>query len=127
MKSIVVQANQPETKTGILVNKKDVLSLSVIGIWKDAGIECDADGWTGESLFPYISFLYDNPFVDSLKQSPGKPYMKLMGKVGDISFEIGNSKSKAFIMPSSGELILFPNDIPWLYWNNSGNITVTVF
>lgn len=124
MSDIIVNANESITRTGIIVVKKQVKKISVSGKWKDAYTECDANGWTGYDML--FSFLYENPFLDSQKKVPGMPYMKLMAKVGEIFFEIGNIKNKEIIMPDSGELCLFPNHIEWLYWNNSGNITVSI-
>jgi hypothetical protein len=52
--------------------------------------------------------------------------MKLMGKVGEITFEIGNVKTKTILMPENRELVLFANDIEWLYFNNIGRLSVRI-
>lgn len=126
MKVIQVNANQYETKTGIIVTRKQPIIFNVVGTWKDAYIECTADGWTGKDAFPLFPALYDNPLTDSQKQVPGYPFLMLMGSVSGIPFEIGDAKTKTLFMPTGGELILFPNDINWLYWNNSGSLSVFV-
>jgi len=121
-----VIANKKFNYTGIVVVKKQPLIFSVSGLWKDLSISCDANGWNGKIVMPLAPWIYDNDLLDSQKTVPGQNYMKLMGKVGEITFEIGNVKNKTIIMPDNGELVLFANDIEWLYFNNSGKILVTI-
>ena len=121
-----VIASKKFNYTGLTVVKKQPLVFSVNGLWKDLGISCDANGWNGKIVMPLAPWIYDNDLLDSQKAVPGQNYMKLMGKIGEITFEIGNVKNKTILMPDTGELVLFANDIEWLYFNNSGRITVTI-
>lgn len=123
---VQVFANKSINATGIRVVKKDVYIFNVSGLWKDLTIESDANGWNGKTVFPLAPWIYDNSFLDSQKVFPGANYMKLIGKVGEISFEIGNAKNISITMPESGELMLYANDIPLLYFNNSGSIMVKI-
>lgn len=123
---VKVFANKNINPTGIKVTKKEIFVFNVSGLWKDLMIESDANGWNGKTVFPFAPWIYDNHFLDSQKVFPGANYMKLIGKVGEISFEIGNAKNLSITMPESGELTLYANDIPLLYFNNSGFITVKI-
>lgn len=126
MMEIEIFANKNINKTGLNVTKKDTLIFSVSGMWRDLSIESDANGWNGKNIFPLAPWIYDNDFFDSQKALPGSNYMKLIGRVGEIFFEIGNAKKLPIIMPETGELILFANSIPLLYFNNTGSIIVKI-
>ena len=121
-----VIANRKFNYTGLTVVKRQPLVFSVNGLWRDLSISCDANGWNGKIVMPFAPWIYDNPLLDSQKTAPGQNYMKLMGRVSEITFEIGNVKNKTILMPDSGQLILFANDIEWLYFNNSGSLMVNI-
>ncbi len=62
-----------------------------------------------------------------LRACPEQRWFELTGSlVGrrDICFPI--DESVVIRAPASGELEVFANDIPFLYWNNSGDVTVRV-
>ncbi len=122
---IQVPANQKETKTNIYFAKGDIVYFNVSGFWKDLTIVCDGDGWTGSSVFPLAPWVYDNQIINNQKVCPNFPFLRLMGKIGETVFSIGNGK-KQIMTQDEGELILFPNDVWWLYWNNAGSLTVEI-
>lgn len=120
-----VHADKKQNHTSLVISVGDVLYFDCRGTWKDATISCDANGWTGASVLPFAAWIYDNDFLNNQKVCPGFPYMHLMGKVGKQIFPIGAGK-KQIVVQDTGELILFANDISWLYWNNSGSVFVGI-
>ena len=83
--------------------------------WKDASIECDADGY--RSRFPLKAF---EPF----RRVPDQNYFKLIGTIGRSSEEpiVIGSRLEDFSAWKSGRLYCFANDVRIMYWNNSGSI-----
>jgi hypothetical protein len=86
------------------------------GTWTDWFIECGPDG-------------YENRLADLLDISPrvgGEPWFCLMGQVvpdGD-PFRIGLGVTRTF--DAAGEVQVFANDKPGMYWNNSGRVTLRI-
>jgi hypothetical protein len=111
---IRVHANKL-TPTGIYLDKYDRIKItSVQGSWMDSIIECDAAGWDHWIYRPFNMF----------KPVPEQPFMLLLAQIGSIRYAVGTGQK--ICTPETGELILFPNDITWLMWNNHGWIDVDV-
>jgi hypothetical protein len=83
--------------------------------WKDAWIRCGPEGYTSSWLKPF----------ERLRRHPPSRWFALIGAIGDSEpFLIGR---KRVVRPTeAGELRCFANDVPFMYWNNSGAIRVVV-
>ena len=85
------------------------------GQWKDLLMKCDADGYT--SL--YMS-LYNR-----WKRSRDNNWFALMGSINQKNdFLIGKTNQKVF--NESGKLFCYANDVKGFYWNNFGEISLTI-
>lgn len=93
--------------------------------WIDGGINCDADGWTTESL-PWFKEAVVRHF-EKERRLPGANWFALVAAVDDEDthlFKIGNGGQ--FTSPRDGDLYAFANDMKSRYGNNSGQIKATV-
>lgn len=117
-----IEAREQRSK-GMEVKAGDVWSFSATGRWTDLFVACGPEG--------YRNFLVD--ILQIKLQASGKSFFCLCGQVtgkdGKVTkdsetFEIGRGCTQEF--KTSGTLSLFANDVPWLYWNNRGVVTVSV-
>jgi hypothetical protein len=128
----VAFAHQLYNHTGIYFEKNTEYEISVKKInskeqkWKDASIECDADGWDRDDVklgIQEIAIAGMEPFRRVSKAD----WFCLCGSIGDTddtAFKIG--KKKKIKASHTGELCLFANDLNRFYGNNFGKLTVTV-
>ncbi|MFB9265238.1 hypothetical protein ACFFWD_19105 [Bradyrhizobium erythrophlei] len=107
-----------KTNEAMDVEAGDVWSFSAKGRWTDWFIACGPEG-------------YRNFLADILQIEPrvaGQNLFCLCGEVtdkdGTESFAIGRGCTYTF--KKSGRLNLFANDLPRMYWNNDGDVTVNV-
>jgi len=114
-----IEAKRKWNDTGIeLVSGHEYL-FKATGRWTDWGTVCDADGYASP-----------NPTLQAaewLRRSPRSRWFALIGALDAnklTHFEIGRSRS--LIMPASGILTCFANDVAWMYWNNSGSVHLYV-
>jgi len=85
--------------------------------WNDLFNRVSAAGYESASLAPFRRF----------RRVPDAPWFELIGAVGkskSTTFRIGAGTTAT--MKTAGELLLYANDLPFMYWNNSGNIDVVV-
>lgn len=113
--TILVKARNQLTHSGIIVDPSHTYTVSVDpkDKWKDLNIEANADGFPGGPLISAFR---------AWKRLPTANWFALLGQVeGSPPLPISQ-----FRPLKRGELTLFPNDVCWMYWNNSGDITATV-
>lgn len=105
------------TDTGVDVLEGDRVTVSAAGHWSDAGIECDAEGFERAWLRPF----------ERMRRAPKARWFQLIGAVErrlQTPLILGNhAVARA---PASGRLFLFANDVPFMHWNNSGFLRVTI-
>jgi len=83
--------------------------------WIDGWIHCDPDGYEKWYLAPFRRW----------RRQPEAAWFALIGVIGhEAPFEIG---SGTVVTPTvDAELFCYANDIPFMYWNNRGEIEVEV-
>ncbi len=64
--------------------------------------------------------------IASWKRSPKSDWFVLMAEVTGNSEQIDLCRSQEFQTARAGQLILYANDVPIFYWNNSGVIEVLI-
>lgn len=114
---ICVPARDPMTDTHIDVVAGQRLGFEAAGTWTDWGETCDADGYDAWYLRP----------TRGLWRVRRARLFALCGAIvgeGTTCFPIG--RSATLEMPAAGRLKLFANDVPFMYFNNSGEISVTI-
>lgn len=128
----VALAHQKFNRTGLFLKEGAKYEISVEPgdakeqTWKDASIECDANGWNreGESLGIKEVLIAGMEF---LRRVPDADWFCLCGSIGDTddtAFRIGLKET--ITASCSGELCLFANDLDRFYGNNFGKLIVTV-
>jgi hypothetical protein len=87
--------------------------------WIDWHIPCGAAGYPSTPLI--------RPW-EELRRVPDANWLQLIGTI-DRSAKppiVIGSKLVDFSPPFPGRLHFFANDLAWMYWNNKGNLAVTV-
>lgn len=115
MPTVTIRARERWNDTGIDLVAGATYRLVATGRWRDWFIDTDADGFTRWYLRPFR------------RRVPGERWFKLIGCVGQDEsrcFAIG--KASTLVAPASGRLYCFANDAPSAYWNNEGELTLTV-
>jgi hypothetical protein len=111
--SVVVQANQPTTDTGVLITAGTAAVVTATGAWDVCGGGCPS-GPNGAT----------NGDIGFCPGAFGDPAGELLGSVdgGATFFQVGAGPT---VVSTPGELLLAPNDC--LIWDdNSGSLTATV-
>jgi hypothetical protein len=102
-------------ETEIEIQNGEEYKFVAEGQWKDLLMKCDADGYS--SL--YMS-LYNR-----WKRSKGNNWFALIGSINQTNdFLIGKANQKVF--NESGKLFCYANDVKGFYWNNFGEISLTI-
>lgn len=111
-KVISVPADVLWVDTGINLRKGDKFTIDASGQWSDGGepIRYWGPNGVGESIPGTVV--------------PSANLDALVGKVGDVMFQVGETYSS--VSPSSGTLYLSFNDLPHSYPGNLGTVTVDV-
>lgn len=112
----VLANNDFGTDTGLVVQQGDSVTFSASGTWCWGGLsDCsNANGTAGRPSGP-------QECCTTLK---GEQFGKLLGRVGDWIFPIGEKAT--IIMWNSGELFLLMNDRVGTYGDNNGAISVQI-
>lgn len=125
----ILEVNQPQTVTikaseywnqtniYLELNVKYLLEVQGEQFWYDWQNKADADGYTEPSL-RYFEFL---------RRSRNNKWFALMGNINsneNSTFLIG--KKTTHIPTVGGELLCYANDVGFMYWNNSGQLLLTV-
>jgi hypothetical protein len=88
--------------------------------WLDWGNPANANGYESNSLLLRLS--------ERFRRVPSADWFTLIGTIGmseKAAFIIGCAL-KDFQPVENGRLYCFANDLSFMYWNNSGTVTVTV-
>lgn len=116
----LINARNPENNAGLSVEKGERYRVCVAKghIWRDASIEnhppCGSEGTTSMNM------------IASWKRSPESDWFALMAEVTGNSEQTDLCRSQEFQTARAGKLILYANDVPLFYWNNSGVIEVLI-
>ena len=89
------------------------------GNWVDLIKRTDANGFTSQLLTLRLT--------ESRRRSPNENWLCLIGAINcDVTQQFALGARRSLIMPASGRLTTFANDLPFMYWNNFGSLTLTV-
>lgn len=88
------------------------------GEWQDRQITCGPSGYASPAWYFRL--------VERWRRLPKAPWFALVGQMGPSGepFLIGSGRELA--LSTAEELLCFANDLPFLYWNNSGTVSLTV-
>ena len=114
-KTVVILAKKFLNETDIDISKDEEYLFEAVGFWKDLLTKCDADGYTN-----WYMNMYNNK-----KRSVDHNWFALMGNINNSNdFLIG--KQNKIVFNNEGKLSCYANDVKGFYWNNSGQITLTI-
>ncbi len=128
---ISVNAASKWNASGIQLEGGRTYAFKVLGEdpkWRDASIEADADGWTDQAEATIPWWMRDFfALLEALRRAPDRDWFYLMGMVAEVGediFPIG--KEASWPVENTGEFCAFANDLPFMYGNNFGKITIRV-
>jgi hypothetical protein len=116
---VVIAAREPWNDTGLRLIAGARYHFKVEGQWVDWFVTCDADGYESVNLVQKLS--------QSLRRSPGDRWFALIGSLGRDTgrlFRIGTEST--YSPDSTADLFCFANDVRLAYWNNRGEVRLTV-
>jgi hypothetical protein len=105
--------------TGVRLVRGGEYLITGEGTWKDAGYEHGPDGGTSPNLYMKM--------WEWLRRMRHENWFELICAVDSrksTAFPVGSSRQ--IVAPADGELTCFANDVWLMYWNNSGEIRITV-
>ncbi|MEH1773895.1 hypothetical protein [Nostoc sp.] len=116
----IIDANKYWNATGIYLEIGATYRFEVEGeqFWCDAWIRSDADGYTQ----PWLSW------AEMFRRKPKENWFSIIGNIGqsgEQEFLIGKKLEK-YKATSSGELFCYANDVPIMYFNNRGTLSLTI-
>lgn len=122
IKTTTVHAREPYNRTGWRVEPGRRYALNATGGWWDLIIPCGPAG--------YPSPLFYFRWLENKRRAPEYDWFELIGFVdsgdpadGQRYFRIGKGLS-LWTPDRVGELVCYANDLPFLYWNNFGSVTL---
>lgn len=114
-----VEARRRWNHTGIQLTAGHRYLLSATGTWTDWNTTCGPDGHPGDKLLFRVT--------RRMKRARRLPWFALVGALDedpDTHFLIGTAAE--FTPQRDGELTCFASDVSFMYWNNSGELALTV-
>ena len=126
-KTQAIYARHYYNRTGWRVEPGKRYALKATGQWIDLFIPCGPAGYATPPLLFYMSVLEPYRrvpdanwfaligFIDSGKRSTAERHPVIIGE-GLHNWRPGRA----------GELVCYANDLPWLYWNNFGSVTLEI-
>ena len=102
--------------TGLEIFEGEEYAFEATGKWKDATIECDADGFDKWFL----------AYAKIFRRAPKEKWFALIGMIdrSGTKYLIGLKNEIKF--SNTGILYCFANDWILFYWNNHGSVDLTV-
>ncbi len=121
-----IRAESYWNASGLILEKGATYNFEVNeeSTWKDASKDATAVGWKATGFLLAMR---------SLARAPDQKYFYFMGALRgacydgltcEEQFPIG--KKAQFTAPADGEFCSFANDIPFMYWNNSGSLIIEI-
>jgi len=117
--AVVVLARPPWNLTGIQLRAGERYTMSAQGMWVDWFIPHGPEGDPSDSFYMRA--------VEHLRRMPKENWFELIGALdSDLSTSFPIGKGCEYVPPKDGELTCFANDVEGFYFNNYGQVTLTV-
>jgi hypothetical protein len=106
-------------QTGIFLEEGKTYTIVAEEItpWFDLTVCAGVDGW---KQHPKLA-----SWLGQFAKEKYLPFYHLTGCISDLCFTISRG-IRDLQVPETGELIVFVNDVPYFFWNNSGIAKITV-
>ena len=117
--TVGIHARMKWEDTAVQVSGNEVYQFAAAGCWYDASIPSGPGGYSSSKPMLRLS----GPLLRYRKAN----WFALIGSIGrtaSSTFVIGDKSQHT--MTEDGILFCFANDVPFMYWNNSGWIRLTI-
>ena len=118
-RTIAVHSALKWEDTTLYLQRGESYQFEASGRWYDASISTGPDGYPSPNWVLRL--------LEKLRRSPNANWFALVGAIGQkeaASFVIG--RDATLQIADDGILYCFANDLPVMYWNNSGLVKLTV-
>ena len=118
--TVLIPSHPLWVDTGIQLAEGAIYALEATGTWTDWTIACGADGYDSDGRLLLR-------LTEWLRRAPHERWFALIGAIDrnmQTKFLIGTSAT--IVAPTSGMLTCFANDVAIAYWNNSGQVELSV-
>lgn len=122
--TVEIKANQSRTRTGLMLEigrRYTVEPVNGLHTWTDFTTTTTIHGAASDQYGLSAPFM---KMFEAWREVPTANWFRLCGEIDGTTpreIELPNFESW-----ESGELSLFPNDVPGFYFNNSGSVTVVI-
>ena len=116
--TVEVRAREKWNDTGIEVVAHGRYDLHAAGEWVDWKVRCGPQGFGSTNLALRMS--------ERLRRLPAAPWFMLVGAIGKSGPHHPIGRGTRLEPAESGPLYCFANDLPFMYWNNSGSIQLSI-
>jgi hypothetical protein len=116
-----IYAKNKWNETGVLLEKGETYQISSISITEPLR---DA-GWKSSSIYGENWQGFWHKLFSKLKRKKNANWFALIGTV-DREHSWAFQSDTQFIAPESGMLVCYFNDVPIMYWNNSGKVVLNI-
>jgi|SRR5215471_4514219 len=117
--TVAVSARPHWNKTGIHLSAGETYSMTASGEWVDWFIHHGPDGDPSDSF--YLKAL---EHARRMKDENGFALIGALDSDSGTAFRIGSLRT--YTANAAGELTCFANDVEGFYWNNYGEVSLTV-
>jgi hypothetical protein len=121
-----IYAGHYSNRTGWRVDPGKRYALKATGQWIDFFIPCGPAGYASPPWLFYMALL------EPYRRVPAANWFALIGFIdsGKRSAEqhpfIIGAGLRDWRPARAGEVVCYANDLPWLYWNNFGSVTLEI-
>lgn len=118
-KAVAIFARAKWNDTTVAVRKGEVYRFEAKGTWYDANMSCSADGYPSPSTALRVA--------ERWRRNPSRNWFTLTGAIDqDETTSFGIGEEEEFTIPHDGILHCYANDLPFMYWNNSGSVKLSL-
>jgi hypothetical protein len=105
--------------TGVVLDEGCTYHLSATGEWVDWTIKCGPGGYPSPNVIMRLA--------EKLRRAPADPWFALIGAIDrDRSAQFLIAAECQYHPTRTGQLTCFANDVPGFYWNNKGQVELTI-
>ena len=124
--TVSVPAQCTWSNTGVQMRAGETYELAASGMWKDGNVPaCGPGGYDTRGLGRAEAWVLDRS--EALRRQPRQPWFSLTGCVGKSEAECFLIGAHHVLSPRrAGVLHVFPNDVPGMYWNNTGAVSLRI-
>lgn len=119
VRTMEIRSRRRWNRTGVEVQPGQEYLLTGYGRWRDLFDPSDPGGHDGSTWIYRVA--------DSRRRAPHLPWFSLVGALDrDTSTFFAIGLESTWSAPRAGEITCFANDVSFMYWNNSGSVSLSI-